>query len=221
VVGFDLDMTLVDSAAGIAVTLQAALAEAGEAVPDDAIWPWVGVPLDVVLRALAPRVDIPSVVARYRALYPVIGVPSTTVLPGAAAALAAVEAAGGRVVVVSAKVPGAVHAVLDHVGLATVTDGAEAGRSRRRDVVGGLFAAEKATALREHGAGVYVGDHPGDIEAARAAAAVAVTVATGPHAAPALTAAGADVVLADLTAFPAWLQGHLGEAPLRPPADRR
>lgn len=34
-------------------------------------------------------------------------------------------------------------------------------------------------------------------------------VATGPYGAEDLLAAGADVVLPDLTAFPAWLDGHL------------
>jgi phosphoglycolate phosphatase len=61
--------------------------------------------------------------------------------------------------------------------------------------------------LRELGAGIFVGDHPGDVAAARAAGAVAVAVATGPF--PAQGLAEADVVLADLTAFPAWLARHM------------
>ncbi|WP_243708676.1 hypothetical protein [Actinomadura sp. GC306] len=73
-------------------------------------------------------------------------------------------------------------------------------------VVGGLFGTGKGVALREHGAGAYVGDHTGDVDAARAAAALAVGVATGPFDAAALTAYGADVVLPDLVAFPEWLE---------------
>jgi phosphoglycolate phosphatase len=38
---------------------------------------------------------------------------------------------------------------------------------------------------------------------------VAVSVATGPISADQLRAAGADVVLADLTGFPSWLDGYL------------
>ena len=68
---------------------------------------------------------------------------------------------------------------------------ATCGPSRRRE------------ALREHGAGVYVGDHAGDVRGARAAGALSVAVATGPCGAEELRAAGADVVLADLTEFPA------------------
>jgi phosphoglycolate phosphatase len=93
-----------------------------------------------------------------------------------------------------------VRAVLRQVGL---DQGAQA-----PDVVaGGLFAAEKGVRLVTAGAHAYVGDHPGDVEAARVARAVAVAVATGPHSAAELVACGADVVLPDLTAFPRWLAG--------------
>jgi uncharacterized protein len=100
---------------------------------------------------------------------------------------------------VSAKITHAVERVLADSGLADAVD----------TVVGGLFGVEKGAALRQAGAGVYVGDHPGDVAAARAAGAVAVAVPTGPHDADALTAAGADVVLTDLAAFSAWYEGHL------------
>ena len=70
-------------------------------------------------------------------------------------------------------------------------------------VVGDAVEHGKAAALQELGAEVYVGDHLGDITGARAADALAVGVATGPISAEDLAAAGADVVLADLTRFPA------------------
>lgn len=57
---------------------------------------------------------------------------------------------------------------------------------------------------------MYVGDHTGDVRGARTAGALSVAVATGPCPADELLAAGADVVLDDLTAFPAWLAGHIG-----------
>ncbi|MBB0247402.1 HAD hydrolase-like protein, partial [Streptomyces alkaliphilus] len=77
-------------------------------------------------------------------------------------------------------------------------------------LVGDLWAEAKAIALREHGAGIYVGDHLGDIRGAVAANALSVTVPTGPYGAEELREAGADVVLADgLPGFPAWLTGHL------------
>ena len=196
VVGFDLDMTLVDSAAGIAATVRAALAEVGRTVTDAEVWPHVGVPLEATLDAVAPGVDTAAVTRRYRELYAEVGIPPITPLAGAAAALAAVRALGGRVLVVSAKVTPAVESVLVHTGLSGAVD----------LVAGGRFAAAKGDLLAAEGADVYVGDHPGDVTAARAGRAVAVAVATGPHDAAALERAGADVVLPDLTAFPAWLE---------------
>ena len=52
---------------------------------------------------------------------------------------------------------------------------------------------------------------------AQAAGAVSVAVLTGPAPRPSCAAAGADVVLDDLTAFPAWLDEHL----LGPPGGAR
>ena len=200
VVGFDLDMTLVDSAAGIHATLAAACAEVGVTIDEAASRRWIGVPLEDTLRAIAPSVDPDATADRYRELYPEVGVPPITLLPGAAEAFEAVHDLAGRVLVVSAKVEPAVRRVLAHVGL-------DAGRRAPDLVVGGLFAAAKGVRLATERADVYVGDHPGDVEAAQVAGAVAVAVATGPHPAADLAAAGADVVLADLTAFPAWLRG--------------
>jgi phosphoglycolate phosphatase len=203
VVGFDLDMTLVDSAAGILATLTAACAEAGTTIDPEAARRWIGVPLEDTLRAIAPDLDPDATADRYRVLYPDLGVPPTTLLPGAAEAFEAVHELGGRVLVVSAKVEPAVRRVLVHVGL-------DAGRRAPDLVVGGLFAAAKGVRLAAEHADVYVGDHPGDVEAARVAGAAAVAVATGPHSAADLAAAGADVVLPDLTGFPAWLRSFDG-----------
>ncbi len=203
VVGFDLDMTLVDSAAGIVATLTRACAEQGVTIDPAAARRLIGVPLEDTLRVIAPDVDPVATADRYRALYPGTGVPLTTPLPGAAAAFEAVHDLGGRVLVVSAKVQPTVRAVLAHVGLDT-------GRRAPDLVVGGVFAAAKGVRLATEHADVYVGDHPGDVEAAKVAGATAVAVATGPHPAADLAAAGADVVLPDLWMFPAWLREHVG-----------
>ncbi len=200
--GFDLDMTLVDSADGIVATATAALGELG-VIPDEArLRSAIGIPLEDVLAPFLPGDLVPAAAARYRELYPTLGVPRAVALAGAAESFAAVRALHGRVVVVSAKPEPAVRLVLAQVGLEPDV------------VVGGLFAADKGAALREHGVSVYCGDHPGDILGAAAGGAVAVGVATGPHDAAALAAAGADVVLAALTGLPAWLEGHVLDARL-------
>jgi phosphoglycolate phosphatase len=200
VVGFDLDLTLVDSAAGIARTMRAALSAeragdwpAGEPT-DDVLRGVIGIPLEASIALLAPDADVDRVAAVYRRLYPELGVPGTVLLPGVTETFAAVRAAGGRVLVVSAKTSAAVHAVLAHVGL-------------EPDLVAGdLFAGQKGRLLLAEGAHAYVGDHPGDMEAARVARATGVGVLTGSTAEEALRAAGADVVLGDLSTFPAWLE---------------
>ena len=205
VVGFDLDLTLVDSAAGIAATMRAALAaeQAGNWPPgeptDDVLRPNIGIPLEASVRLLVPDADVDGVVAAYRRLYPQLGVPGTVLLPGVAEAFAAVRAAGGRVLVVSAKTQAAVHAVLAHVGLGP-------GPLAPDLVAGDLFARDKGRLLLREGAHAFVGDHPGDMEAARVARATAVAVLTGGAGEEELRASGADVVLPGLAAFPRWLE---------------
>ena len=105
-------------------------------------------------------------------------------LPGAREAIDAVRRHGGTVVVVTGKYEPNARLHLDHLGLEV------------DELVGWLWGPRKADALLEHGATVYVGDHVGDIEGARAAGAVSVGVPTGPVSADELRAAGADVVLA-------------------------
>jgi phosphoglycolate phosphatase-like HAD superfamily hydrolase len=202
VVGFDLDMTLVDSAAGICATFAAAVAAvpggaSARSAPDD-IWPWIGLPLQDTAAALAPLADPDEVARAYRARYASTGVPLTTVMPGALDALAAVRRHGGRILVVSAKALAGVHEVLTAVGL-------DHGDLAPDVVVGDLFAGRKGGALRAAGAHVYVGDHTGDVAAARAGGCAAVAVATGPVPAAELAAAGADVVLPGLSGFADWL----------------
>lgn len=65
-------------------------------------------------------------------------------------------------------------------------------------------------ALLEHGARIYVGDHTADVRGARAADAVPVGVTTGPCDEEELRTAGADVILPNLTGFPAWLNAWAG-----------
>jgi len=204
VVGFDLDMTLVDSSAGIVATLREALADVLGVPPevgDEQIKPWIGMPLEDTVAALVPTADPVAVADRYRATYAATGVPLTHLLPGVREAFRAIRDAGGRVLVISAKSQAGVEEVLAHVGLA-------AGEAAPDLAVGGLFAAAKGHRLRAEGAAVYVGDHTADVEAARVAGATSVGVATGTSSRDDLVAAGAEVVLDDLTAFPAWLRSH-------------
>src|SRR5436309_2022766 len=107
---------------------------------------------------------------------------------------AAVRAAGGRIVVVTAKKAELAELHLRHLEL--VPD----------EVRGLAWADGKAEALRATGAVLYVGDHVADMAAARAAGVCAVGVTTGPCGAGELVGAGADFVLADLRDLPPIVQ---------------
>ncbi|MEU6817608.1 haloacid dehalogenase-like hydrolase [Streptomyces sp. NPDC046860] len=199
-VGFDLDMTLIDSRPGIRACYLALSERTGVYVDADLVVTRLGPPLTEELVNWFPAEEVPAAADLYRAMYPEYAIAPTPALTGAREAVAAVRAAGGRTMVVTAKYEPNAKLHLAHLGIEPDV------------VVGDLWAEDKARALREHGAHIYVGDHTGDVRGARAAGALSVAVATGPCAPGELRAAGADVVLDDLTGFPAWLDGHRAAA---------
>jgi len=197
-VGFDLDLTLVDSHDRIINAYIRALRDLGVEVSSEDLMPHMGIPLTHTAAAIAPAVDADALVLRYRHYYDEPGAPQTQPMPGAAEALRCIRDDGGRTIVVSAKYLPAVHNALAESGLADLVD----------VVYGELFAQDKATALIAEGAAIYVGDHPGDMAAALAAGAHAVGVTTGANDEATLVAAGADTVLPDLHAFPPFARSR-------------
>ena len=191
-VGFDLDMTLIDPRPGVVATLAALAAETGVAIDGELVASRLGPPLEVELANWFAAGDVPAAAGRYRALYPEHAIPRTTALPGAAEAVALVRATGARALVVTAKQHELAVASLAHVGITA------------DHVVGWRWGPAKGETLREHGATAYVGDHVADVDGARLAGAVAVAVASGPCSREELAAYGADVVLAHLGEFAAW-----------------
>ncbi|MEU6101540.1 HAD family hydrolase [Streptomyces flaveolus] len=201
-VGFDLDMTLIDSRPGIRACYLALSERTGTYVDADLAVSRLGPPLVEELANWFPADEIAATADLYREMYPTYAVSATTALPGAREAIEAVRAAGGRAVVVTAKYEPSAKLHLEHLGIEPDA------------VIGDLWAEQKAVALREHGADVYVGDHLGDVRGARTAGALSVAVASGPCSAEELREAGADVVLTDLTEFPEWLAGYrAGDGP--------
>lgn len=201
VVGFDLDLTLIDSRPGIAATLRALLAERPVAedvrLDVEELCERLGPPLDHMLAPYYPADLLPELVDRFRVLYPDHAVAATPALVGAHEALAAVRSHGGRTVVVTGKfTPNAAR----HVALL---------RLEIDHLAGEVWGVGKAEALREQGATIYVGDHVHDVEGALAADALSVSVLTGGCTEAELRAAGTHVVLRDLGEFPAWLDEHV------------
>lgn len=198
-VGFDLDMTLIDSRPGIKAVYDRLAAETGVFIDSALAVTRLGPPLDEELANWFPAERVAEMSDRYRALYPDHAIVPTPAMPGAADAIEAVRAAGGRPLVVTAKYAANARLHLDHLGIDA-------------ELRGWLWAEAKAEALIEYGAAVYVGDHTGDVRGARKAGALSVAVATGPCTAAELRAAGADVVLDDLTEFPGWLADYTSAA---------
>jgi phosphoglycolate phosphatase len=198
VVGFDLDMTLVDSRPGIAATLVVLEAETGAPVATDEM-------LDALLRGnldieFGERFALEDAklwADRFRELYATHGVPGTHLLPGAREAVAAVDDLDGRCIVVTAKYEPNALRCLAQVGLEVDA------------LFGWRYAEGKGETLRDEGATVYVGDTPNDVRAAASADAHMVAVTTGPHEAAELRAAGATTVLDSLADFPEWLHRHV------------
>jgi phosphoglycolate phosphatase len=193
-VGFDLDMTLVDSRPGIRASMAALTQETGVPVDVDVVIERLGPKLEWELAQWFPAEQVAHACKRYRAHYWEHCVDGGTILlPGARPAVDAVRARAGRVVVVTAKSESLAHRCLEEVGLELDL------------VVGHVYGDEKRDALVSHRAAIYVGDTVTDVKSALDASATAVAVTTGPDDRHALLASGADVVLDSLAEFPAWL----------------
>ena len=202
-VGFDLDMTLIDSRPGIRAAYRALTARTGVHVDADLAVSRLGPPLRTELAYWFPAEEIESAVTIYRGLYPEYAIEPTVPTAGAAEALEAVRAAGLRVVVVTSKLGRLARLHLDHLGM------------HADELAGDLFAEGKAAALVEHGVRWYVGDHVADMVAARTANIPGIGVTTGPCSADELRDAGASYVLSDLTGLPALL-GEIAVGSRRP-----
>jgi phosphoglycolate phosphatase len=193
-VGFDLDMTLIDSRRAILSSFAEVARETGTAIDLAAVDRRLGIKLDEELAFWFPADQVAETAECYRRHYVRMAGQLTTLMPGAQEALAAVRAAGERVIIITAKHPVSVEPSLRAVGISG------------DELFTLVHGPEKAAVLRDLKAAAYVGDTPPDMAAAVQAGVRAVGVATGSFTSHDLAAAGAEVVLDSLTAFPAWYQ---------------
>ncbi|WP_019204457.1 HAD family hydrolase [Tsukamurella sp. 1534] len=193
-IGFDLDLTLIDSRQRILTAAQRSFADLGHSVADELLLPHMGVPIDDVAVHLVPEIDPVAFLARYRGHYDTDETTPVPVLAGAHELLEAIRERGGRSVVVSAKQQAAAERAVADAGLDVTT------------VVGGHFGARKGEALlRFEDVRAYLGDHVEDAAAAKAAGCPFIGVTTGEFGRDALTAAGARCAVDDLAEVVALL----------------
>ncbi len=166
---FDVDGTLMDSAADICGTLRVVLAAEGYAgdLSDDYLRSFIGRHLIDFFEAIGfPQEKFDSMVAHYRAVYYQRGHTSTSVYPGVAEMLAGL---GGRKSTATTKGSESVRAILDQFGLlphfhhVQGTDGFPA--KPEPDVILASIAGLGARAEDC----LFIGDSPQDMEAGRRA----------------------------------------------------
>ncbi len=191
-VGFDLDMTLIDSRQVILASFAALARETGTAIDLAAVDHRLGIKLDDELAFWFPVGQVADAAECYRGYYVPLAERMTTTLPGAHEALAAVRAAGERVVIITAKHPVSVEPSLRAAGISG------------DELYTLVHGPQKAAVLRRLQVAVYVGDTPPDMAAAVQGGARAVGVATGSFSGDDLAGAGAEIVLGSLTEFPDW-----------------
>jgi phosphoglycolate phosphatase len=193
VIGFDLDMTLLDTRPGIAAAYRELATRTGVPIDVELVVSRLGPPLRQEMAEWFAPEAVEEAVVTYRALYPDFAIAPAVELPGARAALQAVHQNNGKVIVVTSKLGRLAELHLAQAGLAV------------DEVHGDVFAAGKAAVLVAAGAAAMVGDHLGDMQAAGRAGIPGVGVTTGPCTEAELLDAGATVVLPDLLGFPDWL----------------
>ena len=191
-VGFDLDLTLIDSRPAILAAWAEVARETGTLIDLDSVTRRLGIKLEDEAAYWFPAGQRDAAADIYRRHYVRLGPELTAALPGAEEALAAVRAAGERAVIITAKHPVS-------VGPSLIAAGLEAD-----DVYTHVYGPEKAAVLTRIGAAVYVGDAPADMGAAALAGTHAVGVSTGSFGAAELMDAGAELVLDSLLEFPSW-----------------
>ncbi|GAB7002928.1 HAD family hydrolase [Nocardioides sp. AN3] len=205
VVGFDLDMTLIDTVPGFRDVLVVLGEELGVEFPVEEMTAKLGPPLEILLAPYLPADEIDAAGDRFRALYPAHAIANVHAFSGAHEALAAVRRHGGRVVVVTGKYAANAQLHVDHIGFEI------------DHLEGWVWGVGKAEVLLREGASIYVGDHVHDVEGALAAGAISVSVLTGGCTREEVEAAGTHVILDDLSQFPAWLDAHVAESAAQAP----
>jgi phosphoglycolate phosphatase len=192
--GADLDLTLIDTREATVLALKHVNATCGEAVDVEEFLSRMGLPIrDELARWIRPE-RVPAAVDVFRAAFLHEGLAQLQPLPGAADVAARLQAGGGRLVVITSRIPKIAWACLEAVDLPAAV------------VVGNVTGLQKAQPMVKHHVEAFIGDHPLDMQGTYAAGVPGIGVTTGAHTAAQLMDAGAAWVTDSLTHIAAALR---------------
>jgi phosphoglycolate phosphatase len=182
---FDWDGTLMDSAAAIVASLQAACVDLGLRIPSDTEARYIiGLGLEDALRRLLPeldRADYPDLVARYREHF-LARDATTRLFPGTADAVRALHRAGHLLAIATGKSRRGLDRALAATGLAAYFHGTRCADEGYTKPHPGMLACLLADLGVTPAEALMIGDTTHDMEMARAAGVAGLAVAYGAHA---------------------------------------
>jgi phosphoglycolate phosphatase len=205
VLGFDLDLTLLDLRKATSLALEAVNDRLREHIDVDAVVADLGPPFRSQLSQWIPdERRLRAALSLFRRVFLDEGLALVTPLPGARQAISAVAGLDGYAVVITGRRADTASACLSQCGFTAAA------------LVGGVTGLEKVDAMRSHRIAAYIGDHPLDMQAACSAAVPGIGVTTGAHSGKALLDAGAVAVIRSLDEVVLWCQAAGRDRAARP-----
>ena len=188
-VGFDLDLTLVDTRRAMEAAAAGINHALGVHIDLQSFVSHTGPPVRQQLSEWVPERQLDDAVTVFRSTFLGPGADLLAPTPAAHEALALARSTGRQAVVITSRLPHVAERMLS------------ACRLRPDVLIGGLTGLEKTAAMRETRIACYIGDHPLDMIGAKAAGVRGIGLLTGFHSEAELREAGAETILSDLTEF--------------------
>ena len=213
---FDWDGTLMDSAAAIVASLQAACGDLGLPVPaEDQARYIIGLGLNDAMAHILPGVDTahyPRVAERYRHHF-LLRDGGTTLFPGIADVIVGLHKTGFQLAVATGKSRRGLARALAATGLESyfhATRCADEGYSKPHPgMLQALMEEIGATSDRT----LMIGDTSHDLEMARAAGTASLAVSYGAHTAASLVECGPLACVHSVEELRTWLEEHVQQRP--------
>jgi len=199
-IGFDLDLTLVDSTKAICTTASTVISSF---LPDlqisiEEIEATVGLPMEESLGRWVGLEKSTEAYELYKQMYASTGLAMTTEIPGAVSTIKNLLSLGFQVCVITAKDQNIAELQLAHLGFPKLT------------VFGNCFGHDKTTAMLKFNCLYYIGDHYQDFLAAKAANVKFIGVGSNHKHHLKERLPNEVLVLAELSEINSILQGFLG-----------